>query len=342
MATNDFKPDVVMVQEVATPLKDDLLDEVNSQLDPTPGTTPQYAILHSEDTAHGFGSGDVAIVYNKNRLTPTGRRNTWPEVRPSNPEAETCINPVNGRANFAVSFNDRLLNRSVVVASVHTHGACITNNAHRMAQNLEWRWETTTVWEPIRRLTIAGGDFNGRPDQHGDTAAQGLETDPSCWYRRISAWHEDFTSAGESCPQNPTSVFDRYTDTVWVSAGTATNPAATTLCEQFTRGEEFGVNDPDIHDAANSCTDIIDNESPANEPVAGADGRLDKSRIDYIWASWENISGVAEAAAVAATRIQHATADLGVDPNPTSLDFLTNYSDHRAVQTLFVMPQDPT
>lgn len=180
-------------------------------------------------------------------------------------------------------------------------------------------------------MTLIGGDFNQRPDKHGETAANGLETDPDCWYREFSHGHGSTTLAGETCESN-TSVYNTHYDTAWLHAGGATNPAVAEFCQQFTRLEEFAATSPDLHDAANSCTDIVD--GPGNP---GSDGKLDKNRIDYIWVSWENSSGSAyrPGSAVAATHVPYASADLGIDPSPLNLE---SYSDHRGVEALIGWP----
>lgn len=323
MAVNEFKPDIIMVQEIAwqdgTGEIKIFMDELKRQI----GT--HYAYVHGDDPVfdpnNSIGPGANAVIYNTNRLSKQEAK-IWRAVKGS-----ACNE--DGTAQLGVDFLDKAQNKHVVVASMHTPGQCVAENTFRAAVEVD-------TLEAVRRMTVIGGDLNQRPDTHGEDLENGLEIDPNCWYRRFSPVHSNETLDGESCGIY-SSIIDRYYDTAWLSSGGATNPAIAEFCEQFTRIAEFAASSPDLHDAANSCTDIVDKN---NNP--GSDGLLDKNRIDYIWVSWENSLGTAErppVAALAATRVAYASADLGVDPHPLDL---TNYSDHRAVHALLTWPVDAT
>lgn len=236
-----------------------------------------------------------------------------------------------------------------MAASLHSNGECVEANVRRAAEELT-ELQFLGVHTPVIPLWIAGGDLNARPDKtcavgSCETPAEGLETDPDCWYRKFSGGHVNSTPLGvPNCGFSPSTV-DRFYDTVWLSAGGGSNPAPLSFCEQFTRLGAFNAADPQVHNAANSCTDIVQAAAGPPDPL---EGDLDKNRIDYIWAGWDTSCGGPEVppTALAASRVALASADLGIDPvpntsNPALNDFRA-YSDHRAVHSLFnLLPATP-
>jgi endonuclease/exonuclease/phosphatase family metal-dependent hydrolase len=317
MVANDFAPDIVLVQEVTSTELGTFMIDLKANL----GTH------YSSD----LSTGDNAVIWNTQRFSKLGRAE-WAQ------QSNGCGN---GKTALAVNLRDNdagtvfLETRNVVAASVHFRtnmdDSCLNHTWFQANSNIESAF-------PIRRMTILGGDVNRKPDRHRvagvETAASGLETDPNCWYRRASAAHLNDSLLDGACG---TAAYDRYYDTVWTypGSGGGTNPTATSFCEQFTFNNAVDLlgSGPDTNDVSNSCTD-----------VAPIDDALDKSRIDYVWISYERADGSAwtPPATAVAPHIAFASADFGLSLDVG--DLAESYSDHRAVQTLLtwpaVMPSD--
>ena len=243
-----------------------------------------------------------AIVYDPGRLDPMKVR-VWPQLR-----APSCKRP--GGGQIGVLFRDRQADRQVAAASVHTDPPCVRQNATRHAKRLDRLADR-------RHLTVLAGDFNARVDLSGQAPENGREATPDCWYRNISAAHGGGNDCGDPGPRE-----DRYYDAIWLLEGDATNPAPESFCERFTRA----AGGSGERDDANSCTDLITRDG-GTDP----DGRLDKSRIDLVWFSWERKDGSPRmpSRATAASWISYAKTDRS-DDSAWSQNH-GRYSDHRAL-----------
>lgn len=252
-----------------------------------------WSYRHTDGMSCGSGS---AVVWNDDRFVITGQNMGV---------ADACSygNPA------LVALRERSNNNTLTVASVHIHrnSQCgITNVLNSINNGLEGLASK-------RHISLIMGDFNTRPDHDGETVLHGLETAPDCWYTGFSALHTGCSVAG-----------DRYYDSVWLKpqGGAGVNPAATSLCQQYTRVFPIDTNIAP-HDAGNSCTDL------------DMDGQLDRNRIDYIWPSWEYETGqpYRPNLATAQLMIEYASADTGM-----SLTAPDRYSDHRAVEAIVAWP----
>jgi len=202
-----------------------------------------------------------------------------------------------------------------VVASVRwthkTADACILKNLWSLDRKLERRW-------PRRPLTIVGGDFNTAADKRvvlraSDAISGGREADPGCWYRAFTPLIEDVpereTSAGPGNSRCRGGVApNSYYDTVAVASRTEDEDA---ICNQWTYSKNLRA------ETGTSCTDI------------NADGKRDRTRIDYIWVRWEGRDGrpVTLSLAEATKRVELARADVSWPGEEHEGD---RYSDHRA------------
>lgn len=316
-ATNEFAPDLILAQEM-----------------PSTGSfvsALEGAVVGSDYDARHSGNGNNAIIWNRNRLSLVGTR-TWEQGTSS------CPDMANGAPRYAIAgkFNDLLdpLGRNVVGASVHwavgLSNNCLVEVNNKANDQIETQWNQ-------RWMTVLAGDFNERPDARGELPTNGLETDPNCWYRKMTPAQDNVSPiSGDNCGG---SGYDRYYDTVWVHPGSGggTNPTATSFCEQYTFNNDLAMQDVDLRDATNSCTDLVRNNDPN---TVGMDG-LDKGRIDYIWTSYEDANGTAwrPPAAAIAPFVTYASADLGQSLDAANL--ATFYADHRAVQALLAWPPPP-
>lgn len=288
----------------------------------------EATILGSDYAARHSGTGNNVVIWNQNRLALLGTHITW-----GHGDGTACADT---KTAIAANFRDKQdpLARNVVAASLHlltTIGeACIYDHLNRANNQIEAAF-------PQRWMTVLAGDLNRRPDFRGNLPTNGLETDPNCWYRKITPAQDNVSLvSGENCG---TGGIKRYYDTVWLypGSGGGTNPTATSFCEQFTFNNDLALGDVDIRDATNSCTDLVTN---SQEPEPGQDG-MDKSRIDYIWTSYEYANGTVwkPPAAVIAPFIEYASADLGQSLDAANLAEF--YADHRAVQALVAWPPPP-
>lgn len=329
MALNAFKPDLILVQELCRCDSNgdgqndtnQFLSALNAAMSPTP-----YAFAHGDPAGSGASVSTYAVFWNSNRLSQHGTPRRWDSMFGS-----SCTSL--GKDDIGIALRDNLQGRLIAAASIHIDPGvdpfCISKNLKKTDQELE-------ALLPNRPMTIVAGDLNQRPDISGvpgigpfvtpieESAAQGLETDPDCWYRVFSEAHGNAPTTepldGNGCGGYWSSTTDGYYDAVWSYAGSGggTNPTSTSFCQQFTFNREGGV-PVTAHDTWNSCTD------------ANLNGVLDRGRIDYIWVRYEDGSGnkVSHPTPVVASLIEYASADLQVDPLS-----LTAYSDHRAVQAL--------
>lgn len=222
------------------------------------------------------------------------------------------------RKGLAMEFTDRAAGGNVVAASIHPTPKldqnCLNENLRRADERMD-------NMAPIRRMTILGGDINRRPDTSGETALNGLEATPDCWYQSLSVVH---TSA---CGGH---ARDRYYDAVWIypGSGGGTNPTATSFCEQFTFNNEWNLGNTNNAELQNSCTDL------------GNNGLLDNERIDFIWTSYEDANGSPwkPGKEQVAPLITLAGTDVGLSLRPDTQEALRHhYADHRAVQALLVV-----
>ena len=306
MKTNQFGPDIILVQEVTASEASAFVQRVGEKL--------------GNHFAFEVSSGENAVVWNTERFSKIGS-STWPQ------QTNGC-----GNGKYAVSVNlrDKAASsafqetRNVVAASIHLR-------TNRDDACLEHSWGVANsaldALAPVRRMTIIGGDVNRRPDTSADEISNGLETTPDCWYQRISVAHSDVPLSDKTC--GPTLARDRYYDAVWLypGSGGGTNPTSPAFCEQFTRESSFLQPPASTNGLANSCTRF-------NNPAV-----LDRSRIDYLWLSYEDAAGVAwkPPARAIAGHIAFASADLGISLDPSD-DPAQRYADHRAVQGLFTWP----
>ena len=265
-----------------------------------------YRYIHGD--ASRYDPGDRirwlgnAIVYNPNRLH-LEKVQVWPQLR-----APSCEQP--GGGQVGARFRDVKTDRNVIAASVHTDPPCVRANAARHARRLD-------RLAGRRDLTALAGDFNARADLSGQAPENGREASPDCWYRQLSSVH----ASGDGC-SDPGSREDRYYDAIWLIEGGATNPAPESFCERFTRASGGSGE----RDDANSCTDLITRDG-GTEP----DGRLDKSRIDFVWLSWERRDGsvLTPTRTQAASWIPYARTDRSDDTSWSEAH--GPYSDHRAL-----------
>ena len=219
------------------------------------------------------------------------------------------------RGQIALRLWDRAAGATLVVASVRwthtTATACMEKNLETLDRELERRW-------PRRALTIVGGDFNSVADKRvtdggaADVIAAGAETDPDCWYRAFTPVLEDALEHrrqredGRDCADGPAA--NSYYDTVAL-ASRAEGPDA--VCRQWTYTRKLRAR------RGNSCTDT------------NGDGLRDRSRIDYIWARWEDARGraLSFSLAEASGRVIAAGADQACIDEGCARP---RYSDHRA------------
>ena len=315
LAVNSFAPDILTLQDISRcdGNSDGARDfnQIMGQLSSTFGN--HWAFAHSEPTDGSCGSRN-AVVWNTNRF--------FQSITPVRWDPAGCA--VSSDIAIAVALIDKDnptgRSRVVVPASLHFQpglgGGCLASalaEAHQKVSSLTGS----------RDITVMAGDVNQSPDLDSPTAlADGLETDPDCWYRKQSAAHLDQTVLGSSC--SSTAGSNVYYDAVWLApeSGGGTNPTATSFCQQYTFSTTPTLTSPDTEDAESSCTDLNLDDLP------------DKKRIDQIWLGW-NPTGSAwtPPSGVAASYVQYASADTGLN-----LKSLNRYSDHRAVQALISYP----
>ena len=199
------------------------------------------------------------------------------------------------RGQIALRLWDREARRNLVVASVRwthtTAAACMPKNLSTLDSELERSW-------PRRALTIVGGDFNSVADKRvlgaRDLISAGREGDPDCWYRAFTPLLDDGTENARPGERerfcHDVTALNSYYDTVWLSSRPM---GADAICDQWTYTRKLKAT------RGTSCTDT------------NGDGLRDRSRIDFIWARWEDGRGrpVALSVAEAAKRIVTAGAD---------------------------------
>ena len=207
--------------------------------------------------------------------------------------------------------------QAVVAVGVHwgrTWAArCMEKNMASLDERIEERWSE-------RPLTVLAGDLNAHPDKQpvpGEPGAESLEsgreTDPDCWYRALSALHDQTLAVSRpdeedrDCANDPhySPEADSYYDAVLLTH------EGSGLCDQWT--SVHGAPAPE----GSSCTDTND------------DGLRDRGRIDYIWLRWEDASGNA-------TLPPPDASDLVTEAGADQVCIVeacaaTRYSDHRAV-----------
>lgn len=324
MLAHPFAPDAITIQDLerCDGSDSDTSQDFGQFMTALRGafSSSSWSSAHSDRSGGACGASNTAVVWNEDRLSFIADK-TW--------RTPTCNLATD---NIAVDLSDRLHGSHVVVASLHI-GASKTC----LGDALRYSDARMEELAPNRPVTIIGGDFNERPDKHGETPLQGLEEDPDCWYRSFSGFHDTATLAGEPCPSRL-----NYYDAVWVSplGGAGQNPGPNSLCQQFTKVYNLDPLDDNV-EAGNSCTDINEGENPSNACATNAvtDCVLDRSRIDYIWVRWEDSLGRGRIIPMESvrTRLPMASADLGLDL--TSAD---RYSDHRAVFALMNYPVPST
>lgn len=341
MRQNPFAPDIITVNELPLAARNRMMEDIGDVLG------GDYEIVHSDGgVSDETQRGNNAVIYNQNRLAQVGEPATW-RARTG---TTVCTS---GKYQLAVDFVDTaypdvLDPKHVLVAAVHFEGGdsqnCLRANTVRTDEELEGL-------EDHRDLTIIGGDFNERPvttsiDPIQPVRSAGLEIDPDCWYREFSAAHLDIrigdpgTTLIEPCP---TTQINRYYDTVWVypGSGGGTNPAAPTMCEQWTFADD-NLRSVGQRSGGTACTKYDALE------LHGF------GRIDFIWVGWETSSGdpFLPPVNVATGFVDYASADLGFNPEqlvpPPTPDTADPevipgeaYSDHRAVQALLTWPATP-
>lgn len=166
-----------------------------------------YGIVHSDQNTEACRTvikdscGNTVIAFRTPRMAcvPAAcEAKRWKRIENGDGNRGTLeSNP----GQLAVLLNDTEQGKNLVVASVH-YGSqdpvkCLALNIKRTNDRLERKW-------PVRPLTIWAGDFNTTPQDHGplkrapdyseDYRAWRTETDPSCWYRRLSQDH-----SGDEC-----------------------------------------------------------------------------------------------------------------------------------------------
>lgn len=319
-ATTTYTPDLISVLEAPFRDKGTVLQEIEKRLD------ADYDTVHSDKTSSACRTtrsdncGNTLMVYRTARfqqVCPGGMCEVlrWPRIENGDKNCGTAEpNP----GQLAAQFLDKDQEKKLVFVSLHLPAQappkCMAPNVKRMNDLVEKKWKT-------RLLTIVAGDFNEPPDDHGalgrDAATHDQsyeewrkETDPSCWYRKMSQSHtgDDCTTLAGSDWTFP------YYDTVWEKQA-GTNPSDE-ICRKWTLGNA-GV--PAANDEWDRC-----------------DSR--KNRVDYIWVRYETPDGMAvrkDAGDVYPDQqIHSADVDKGYfDPTPDQFGSgdEVRYSDHRAL-----------
>jgi hypothetical protein len=219
------------------------------------------------------------------------------------------------RGQIALRLWDDKVRRSLVVASVRwthtTAEACLPKNLRTLDRKLEQRW-------PRRRLTIVAGDFNSAPDKRvgangADLISAGRERNPECWYRAFTpprGDNDEGSSTRASLKRDCRRVRgpNSYFDTVRLAAHRRGSAA---ICRQWTYTRAQRATN------GTACSDT------------NKDGLRDRSRIDYIWARWENRRGrpMTLSTKESGRRVVAARADATCSDRDCER---RRYSDHRA------------
>lgn len=295
IALSPYLPDIILIQEVCNcdgngDGQNDFVQFKNA-VERRLGTS--YGAAHAATSSEGAGVSTFAVMWRTQKFTQVAKTGDW-RVK----VGSTCA--TNEKRLIGVDLLDRVRNEHVIASSVHFP----KGSENCLATNLGLADSTLENLQANRHVTLIGGDFNEAPDTSGETVLEGLEADPDCWYRKMSGAH------GETVPCSRPS-WGNYLDTVWASpnAGGLTNPTSPLFCSQYTYSNDVILESGE----STSCTNLDGNE------------RLDKSRIDYVWARWER-SGVTS---ISSSYVTFASADLGLSPDTSP----QAYSDHRAIET---------
>lgn len=321
MALAEYVPDIILVQELCNCdyIDSDSNNDLNQFTAELNATFPStYSFRHGDPGGAGVGTSTFAVFWKNTRFNIQNERR-WDSF----PTGSSCSG---SRRQVAVSLYDTAEQKNLVAASVHypppLSESCLRSALGKTDVELE-------TLQPVKPLSIIGGDLNQRPDKDGELPTNGLEADPDCWYRQWSSPHANTSPLGSSCTGF---ISDKYVDAVWAYPGLGghLNPALPAFCNQYTYRNDVGL-PLTTDDTTNSCTDVDGNA-----------GVLDQGRIDYIWIGWETSLGntVKPTDTGSLSTVAYASADLGM-----SLDDLTNptmYSDHRAVEALVRYPVNET
>ncbi|HEV2755171.1 MAG TPA: hypothetical protein VG318_05270 [Actinomycetota bacterium] len=320
LATNQFQPDIITFQDLSRcdgngDGADDTI-QIRDQLNQVLGA--HWDFRHT-DASRACDNTRNAVFWNSNRFSLSTSPTEW--------DPAGCAS--GSDHSLAVLLNDKKnttgVQKFVVAASLHLDpglgSPCLSSALHETHVKISGIYFGSDLY-------VVGGDFNQNPDLDSATAAaNGLEADPDCWYRRFSAAHANTTTVSQtSCGSTQS---DQYYDSTWLYplSGGGTNPTATSFCQQYTYSTTLSLGTPDAEDVENSCTD------------ENLDGNPDKKRIDQIWLRWgtsQNPLGGATPipVTIAASHLLYASADTGLRLNSS----LSRYSDHRAVQALVQYP----
>ena len=304
MLDHPTSPDIVFLSEVDRAEADRFV----SVLGNAAGT--DYSFSHS-------ATGNNAVAWRTTRFgdSPLGDPLLWEPYG-----AAGCSKPSQNDPSevIGVSLEEEQSGTEVVAVAVHwgrTWAAeCMEKNLSALDSLIEKTWDD-------RPLTIVAGDLNAHPDKqpvpgrpHDEDLDSGRETDPDCWYRALSASHDQTLEHDRpeeddrDCSNDPyySAPADSYYDTV------AVVNEGDRLCDHWTSVHGGPVPD------GSSCTD------------KNGDGLRDRGRIDFVWVRWEGPTG--DALDLSETEARALVQSAGAD-QICILDSCsrTRYSDHRAV-----------
>ena len=292
VGTYNYKPDIILAQEI----RKDTLASFASNLSSSLGWNYAYQAV-CEYSCGTAGEVSAAVYYRTARFT-SPVKDTWPSY-----EGSTCSN-TDHDDQIAVKFNDSLVNKTIVVASVHWTPDNFTEQC--LPGNLMKANDKIATLAPGRRMSILGGDFNSHPDSNAtpeDAVSTGYETNPDCWWRLFNAGSGDNASCGT------TNAVDTWHDT--------TKLYTSDICNEWTHG----------HGQAKQGTSCTGTDSSD-----GTTANRDRGRLDILWARWTNADGTVQRDPVwARSMIVSAGADTQATPDAA---VGSKYSDHRAVHAV--------
>ena len=322
MAAHRLLPDVIALNEVCDSdvggARGNDARQFMRYLEATVGA--RYSYRHSSTGRGPCWAADTMVVWRTRRFSVTGVTRWMSLADESHDGDRRCTTHEDpSSAQIGVALRDRLQDKSLVLGTVHfpvpDTRRCINENAAVTDRKLE-------ELRPTRRLTILGGDFNQVPQRDrpvtGDELAAGTQVDPNCWYRSLSLLttrdRRECPAGQPASPAHYRPRTDHYVDAVHADhQGSTPGTASSAICEEWTHARA-GARD------GTSCTDVSGRGD-------GPDGRMDRGRIDYLWARWELGGGRPRSfEPTQADELVHGAQADKVQP--------PRYSDHRAVRAL--------
>jgi endonuclease/exonuclease/phosphatase (EEP) superfamily protein YafD len=291
VSTYNYKPDIIMTQEI----KQSSLASFASSLNTTLGWNYGYQAT-CEYSCGLTDEVDNAIFYRTARLT-SPVKDTWASF------AGTGCALTGHSDEIAVKFNDSLVSKTIVAASVHW---APDNVEQCLPANLTKTNDKISALAPGRRMSLVGGDFNSHPDSNAvpdDAVSTGYETNPDCWWRLFNA------GSGDNAACGTTNAVDTWHDSVKLYTSD--------ICNEWTHGHGGAKQ-------GTSCT--------GTDASDGTTANRDRGRLDLLWVRWTNADGTVQRDPVwARSMIVSAGADTQATPDAA---VGSKYSDHRAVHAV--------